>query len=284
MFTASTKSRRSNFTPDDLLPPLKNSMQRFLLLLVIVLTFFTYAGQPVLGSFSLTQDRLIVRPRRIVLVRTGKIARQFPDRKTATISYPVISGLSDPAVLRRIRALLDFKNIFDYSLQEYREDSWLSEFSYTVNYNRNSLFDITFNQNGVAAYPDDQSKHFLISLQNGRIIKAADAFLADKFGPLADLVDQKLQAELKEMAKEARQSSNLATGESDSIVEALEQMKFGPENLEEFEVGSKGITFLYDAGLPHAIQAFEPEGRYFFAYAELAPYLNRSGPLGQFVR
>jgi len=219
-----------------------------------------------------------------VLVRTGKIARQFPDRKTATITYPAVSGLSDAMVLRRIRALLDFKNIFDYSLQEYREDSWLSEFSYTVNYNSNSLFDITFNQNGVAAYPDDQSKHFLVNLKNGRIVKAADAFLVDKFSTLATMVDQKLQAELREMATEARQSPNLDTGESQSIVESLEQMKFGPENLEEFEVGAKGITFLYDAGLPHAIQAFEPEGRYFFTYSELTPYLNRSGPLGQFIR
>ena len=219
-----------------------------------------------------------------MLVRTAKIARQFPDRKTATITYPVISGLSDPAVLRRIRSLLTFKNIFDYSLQEYREDSWLSEFSYIVNYNRDSLFDITFDQNGVAAYPDGQSKHFLINLKNGRIIKAADAFLVDKFGVLATLVDQKLQAELKEMIAEAKRTSNFETAESQSIVDGLEKMKFGPKNLEDFSVSAKGITFLYDAGLPHAIEAFEPEGRYFFSYSELTPYLNRGGPLGLFVR
>ena len=61
-------------------------------------------------------------------------------------------------------------------------------------------------------------------------------------------------------------------------------MKFGTENLDDFSVGAKGITFLYDAGLPHVIKAFEPEGRYFFSYSELTPYLNRTGPLGQFIR
>lgn len=106
----------------------------------------------------------------------------------------------------------------------------------------------------------------------------------DKFGTLAALVDQKLQAELREISTEAKQTSNLEATESQSIVEALEQMKFGPENLEDFEVGAKGITFLYDAGLPNVIKAFEPEGRYFFSYSELTPYLNRTGPLGQFVR
>lgn len=132
MFTAFTKSRRSNFTPDDLLLP-ETRMQRLIPAFLSVLAFTTYAGQLGGVSASPPQDRLIARPRRIVLVRSAKLAKQFPDRKTATLTYPVISGLSDRIVLQRIRALLDFRNIFDYSLQEYREDSWLSEFSYTLN-------------------------------------------------------------------------------------------------------------------------------------------------------
>jgi hypothetical protein len=259
-------------------------MQRLILVLLTVLAFTTYAGQPGSVSSSIQQDRLVVRPRKIVLVRSAKLAKQFPQRKTATVTYPVISGLSDRAVLQRIRSLLDFKHIFDYSLKEYRDDAWLTEFSYDVNYNRNFLFDITFTQSGVAAYPDVHSKHFLINLKSGRIIKASDAFLMDKFGVLAALVDQKLQAELRETATEAKRNSNFEASETLSIVEGLEQMKFTRENLEDFSVSDKGITFLYDAGLPHAIQAFEPEGRYFFSYSDLALYLKRSGPLGQFIR
>lgn len=283
MFTAFMKSPRSNVTPDDFAAS-ENLMQRLILVFLSVLAFTTYAGQASSLSASLPQDRLIVRPRKIVVVRSAKLAKRFPNRKTATVTYPVISGLSDRAVLLRIRSLLAFKNIFDYSLQEYRDDTWLSEFSYTVNYNRNFLFDITFTQYGQAAYPDDQSKHFLINLKDGQIVKAADAFPVDKFGALAALVDQKLQAELRAMAAEARRSPNLDASESQSIVEALEQMKFGRENLEDFSVGAEGLTFLYDAGLPHVITAFEPEGRYFFSFSELTPYLNRTGPLGQFIR
>jgi hypothetical protein len=48
-------------------------------------------------------------------------------------------------------------------------------------------------------------------------------------------------------------------------------------------VGRTGITFLYDAGFPHAIKAFEPQGKYFFTYAELKLYIKRDGPLGQFI-
>jgi len=258
-------------------------MQRSILIRISVVLFIAFAGQAA-TSGALPQDRLVVRPRRIVLVRSAKLAKQFPHRKTATVTYPVISGLRDRTVLRRIRSLLDFKNIFDYSLQEYRQDSWLSEFDYTINYNSDFLFDITFRQSGAAAYPAEHTKHFLINLKDGRTIKASDVFLKDKFASLAALVDQKLQAELRERATQVKKASDLKQSESQSIVEALEDMKFGPENLDDFSVSAKGIIFLYDAGLPHAIRAFEPEGRYFFSYSKLTPYLNRSGPLGQFIR
>jgi hypothetical protein len=273
------KNRHSERAPDKFLPTFK-AMKRLILIFLVVFVC-AYGGSVNAGA---VQDRLIVKPRRIVLVRSAKIAKLFPHRKTATLTYPIISGLRDTAILRRIRGLLDFKNIFDYSLQEYREDSWLSEFSYTVNYNRKFLFDITFDQNGVAAYPDDHSKHFLINLKTGRVVSATDAFLSESFGPLAELVNEKLQAELKEIVSQAKQRTDLEASESQGIADAFEQMKFEPANLNDFQVGENGITFLYDAGLPHVMEAFEPEGRYFFTYSELRRYINRGGPLGQFVR
>jgi hypothetical protein len=259
-------------------------MQRFILIVISLLLFDAFAGPQASFGAGIPQDRLVVRPRRIVLVRSAILAKQFPHRKTATVTYPAISGLGDRAVLRRIRSILDFKNIFDYSLQEYREDPWLSEFSYTIHYNQDHLFDITFTQSGAAAYPAEHSKHFLINLKDGRIVKASDVFLSDKFQVMAATVDQKLQAELREMMTQVKKNSDYDQAESQSIVEALEDMKFGPENLDDFSVSTRGITFLYDAGLPHVIRAFEPEGRYFFSYSELTPYLNRNGPLGQFIR
>jgi hypothetical protein len=72
--------------------------------------------------------------------------------------------------------------------------------------------------------------------------------------------------------------------ESDSVVDALQLQKFESENLNEFEIGSRGLTFLYDAGFPHVIQALQPNGRYFFSYAELKPFIRPDSALGQFVR
>lgn len=230
-----------------------------------------------------TDDRVIIQPRRIVIVRTPEVARNFPRRKTATVVYPVISGLKDPAVLRRVRSLFDFKNIFDYSLQEYREDAWLSEFNYKVNFNSNYLLDITFNQSGLAAYPDDQSKHFIVDLKTGTVIKAAEAFESTKLQQLAELVDAKLKQELKELEK---QNTEVDSKDLDvqAVKEAYEVLKFEESNLDEFSVSTRGVTFLYDAGFPHVIKAFEPRGRYFFSYTQLKPFIRPDGPLGQFVR
>ena len=125
---------------------------------------------------SKLQERAIIQRQRTVLVRTPEVARHFPKRKTAIINYPVITGLK-PNVLKKVRAHLSFKNIFDYSLAEYRNDAWLSEFSYVVNHNADSLLDITFTQSGVAAYPDEQSRHFLIDLKTGKLVTAADDLL-----------------------------------------------------------------------------------------------------------
>jgi hypothetical protein len=228
-------------------------------------------------------EHAIIQRRRVVLIRSAELAKDFPHKKRAVVTYPVISGLS-PAILRRVRSLLDFKNIFDYSLKEYREDTWLAEFGYAVNHNADHLLDITFTQDGSGAYPDNQTKHFLINLRNGKVVKATDAFQSAKFAELAAAVDKKLQAELKKIDEE-NETPNAETPEDKAMRrEAYEALKFEVQNLDEFSVGRKGVTFLYDAGFPHVIRALEPDGRYFFSYSELKPFIKPDGPLGQFVR
>src|SRR6185503_4218366 len=147
----------------------------------------------------------------------------------------------------------------------------------------NYILDITFTQDGAGAYPDTQTRHFAINLKNGNVIKAADAFMSDKLPALANLVRAKFQAELKQIL------IDLAESKSDAedirvAKEAQEALEFKLSDIDDFSISDKGVTFLYDAGYPHAIRAFEPEGRYFFSYAELKSFIRRDGPLGQFVK
>jgi hypothetical protein len=259
-------------------------MQRLILAFVTLLgcAILTASGSQSVGAArAKVGDRAIIQRRKLVLIRSPNLVRRFPHKKRAVVTYPVVSGLS-PAVLRRVKSILNFKNIFDYSLEEYREDTWLEEFDYVVNHNGNSLLDLTFSQSGSGAYPDDQSRHFLIDLRNGRVLKAADVFAKEGMAQLATNLNQKLQAELKTILQEL--SDSRSDAEDIRIArEAQRPLRFTLENLDNFSADRKGITFLYDAGYPHAIQAFEPVGRYFFSYSELKPYGKRDGPLGQFM-
>jgi hypothetical protein len=203
--------------------------------------------------------------------------RDFPERKRAIVNYPAVLGPRNSAVLGKVRALFDFKNIFGTSLAEYRADTWLSEFDYKVNYNRNFILDITFMQEGMGAYPDTHTKHFAINLKTGELIKAADAFASASHAELAALVDRKLQIENQETIRDSGEDRETAG-------DLLKDLKFTVDNLNEFSISDKGITFLYDAGFPHAVQALQPVGEYFFSFAELKSYIRQDGPLGVFVR
>lgn len=256
-------------------------MLRSIFLGLSLLTFNSF--HPAAATYSFVQDHANIQRRRIVLKRNAEVAKHFPTRKTAVVTYPIVTGLN-PNILRKIRSLLSFKNIFDYSLSEYRDDAWLSEFSYVVNHNANFLLDITFTQSGLAAYPDEQSKHFLIDLRSGTAVTAADAFQAENLSALAALVDKKLQREIEERRKENTESKDRNRDEIDSVNDAYEVLRFELKDLDNFSVSKTGITFLYDAGFPHVIKALEPRGRYFFSYSELKSYIDSRGPLGQFIR
>jgi hypothetical protein len=250
---------------------------RYSILFVVLLASLGYAAAPAVAVVPDGMSSVVIQKRRIVLVRTGKIARDFPERKRATVSYPVIKGPVNSAVLRKVRSMLEIKNIFGISLAEYRSDAWLSEFDYKVNYNRDFILDITFTQDGVGAYPDGSSKHFAINLKNGSLIRAKDVFNSSALDTLTRLVDEKLQAEIQQTIKDNPDDREAAAS-------SLKDLKFKRSNLNDFSVSDKGLTFLYDAGFPHVIKALQPVGEYFFSYAELKSYIKREGLLGTFIR
>lgn len=256
-----------------------NHIRLSALLLVLPLILSAVVSQP---PSATAQDRVVIQARKTVLLRSSKVARDLPERKHAIVRYPIVRGLSDPALLRRIQNTLAIKNVFDSSLEEYRQDGWLSEFDYQVNYNKNYLLDITFTQSGMGAYPDTSTKHFLINLKSGRVIKAADAFNPDSLATLAALANHKLRAETQTISKEVETDKDSDADQKISLKEQLDQLEFTVEDLDEFSVSDKGVTFLYDAGFPHVIQALQPDGSYFFSYAQLRPYIKRNGPLGVF--
>src|ERR1044072_2360032 len=126
---------------------LKVIKERMRLLTIFFLLLFVLSGnavKPAMATTAAPADSVVIEKRRIVIVRKGKFVRDFPERRRAVINYPLVkSGASNAAVLGKVRSLLQIKNIFDTSLVEYRNDTWLDEFDYQVNYNKNFILDIT---------------------------------------------------------------------------------------------------------------------------------------------
>jgi hypothetical protein len=137
----------------------------------------------------------------------------------------MVSGLSNPLLLKRVRDILRIDRIFESSLEDYRRDAWLTEFNYTVNFNDHYIFDITFEQSGVGAYPDTHYRHFALDLKQGKVIRAAEVFKHDKLVSLAELIDRKLRAELKEI-EEGPNFADQNAEDKDSLRETLTSMKF----------------------------------------------------------
>src|SRR6266852_3902126 len=255
-----------------------NKSRPLLLTLALPMTLFAMAAL----SNVAAQDRIVVQPRTVVVLRSGKGVRDFPERKRAIVRYPMVRGLLDVALVSRIQNTLTMKNVFDHTMEEFRRNPGLLSYDYKVNYNQNYLLDITFTEETEGAYPDTGTKHFLINLKNGKVVRAADAFNPNSLNALAGLVDKKLKAEVAELIK-VNEDDKSSDAEAKSWVrDELKKLRIGAQNLDEFSVSDKGVTFLFDAGFPHAIQALQPEGKYFFSYAELRPYIKREGPLSVF--
>jgi hypothetical protein len=234
------------------------------------------------SRMAVAQNRVTIQPRTVILAPARKATARHPAREKATARYPIVLGLTNAPVLSRIQHTLAVKNVFGSTIEEYRRDEGFEDFDYKVNYNQNYLLDITFSHSGMGAYPSTERKHFLINLKNGMIIKAPDVFKAEALAPLAAKANQKLRIETKDLVKVVAADKEQDAEQKASLKEQLERLTFTVENLNEFSVNDKGVTFLYDAGFPHVIQALQPDGEYFFTYAELRSYIKPAGPLGIF--
>ena len=111
------------------------------------------------------------------------------------------------------------------------------------------------------------------------MVKPSDVFEAHKITQVVAVVDRQLQREIKDRKEEEKDPAD-----KEAVDDTYKDLKFQLKDLDDFSVGPKGITFLYDAGFPHVIRALEPAGRYFFSYSALKPFIKRDGPLGQFVQ
>ncbi|MBD2037921.1 hypothetical protein H6F76_23500 [Leptolyngbya sp. FACHB-321] len=224
-------------------------------------------------------DRVLVETKTVTFVR-GKKGQEYPDYKEAIVKYPQVTGLTNPAVLRNVQSAVSLKSVLGQSIAELRAEFlaswWLSEIDYTVNYNQNSLLDLTFTRSGSGAYPSSSNKHRLVNLKTGKVVKAADVFKRESLSTIAAMVNKAMQAEVKQA---------IANGDKEGadLREQLKNQRFQTKHLDSFTISDKGITFLYDFGFPHVILALQPSGKYFLSHNQLRAHIKPDGALNVFL-
>jgi len=244
-------------------------MRNKLLLAVLFLLSFT------LISSTVSAQTITVTPSKITYRRPKPIS---PYKKNFTVIRPRVKGV--PAALaKKIESAISYEKNFEFSVQEEIKDiQWLAEATYDLDYNKKGILGVTLTVDGSGAYPDGSSKPILVNIKTGNRVTPTDVF-TDLNG-LAAKINVMQQAEIKQAIIDIKKENP----DEETPENLFENANFAAADMKEFSVSDKGVTFWYDYGFPHVIQALQPEGRYFMSWAQLKSHIKPGGLFGQFVR
>ncbi len=253
-------------------------LMKIKIILFLILSIF--AGE----AFS---QSIVITPKTVVHKRTGKVAGDW--KRTFDARYPTVGPGVPAATRRQILSNLDYWRAFSWSgnkfslRDELRDGGWVDNLDYEVKYNANNILDVWLTMEGSGAYPDSSTKYIVLDSRSGKKLKLADLFRKDRFTQLRNSIRQimrndesRLESDEKDELRSERENGNYS--EFHPTPEKL-QLK----DLDGFSISKNGVTFLYDYGYAHVVQALEPPGNFFLSYKELKPFIRRDGLLGRFV-
>lgn len=185
----------------------------------------------------------------------------------AVLRLPTFAGAS-AEVLDALHALFSTDSLFDMPLDTIRADPAVVELDYRVLWNEGGVLDIEMTLMGVGAYPWETVRNAVADTRTGRRIMAADLFEAQSIPLLVADLQQRVAARMDSVRQRMHDA-----GEAE-LVEVVETPVLDDDALDRFSVGAGGITFIVEAGMPHAYRVFEPEPGYLFTWQDLGRHLR----------
>ena len=236
-----------------------------------------------LPSFPLVLALAVVAVAQNVTITPKKITYRRPKpqssfKKTFTIRYPRISGTT-PVLKRKIQDSIAYERNLNLNLKEELGSlQWLEEADYEVNYNKKGILVITLSMEGTAAYPSSASKTVVIDLKTGDRVTPQNAFT--NLAGLAGMCKKAQKVEIASSIEEIKKD-NPDEQEPKSL---FNDADFKIKDLNNFSVNDQGVTFQYNYGFPHVVQALQPDGQFFFDWPQLKPYIKTGSLLQRLVR
>ena len=227
----------------------------------------------VFSTFAFSQS-VVITPKKVTYKRPKPISEY---KKSFIVTYPKVKAAT-PTLSKKIETAISYEKNNNLDIKdEINDTQWLEDASYTVNYNKKSILDITLSAEGSGAYPSTFNKTVVVDLKTGNKVKPIEVFT--NLSGLALMCKQAQQAEIKKAIVDIKKENP----DEENPADLFKESNFTVKNLDEFSVNDKGVTFIYDYGFPHVILALQPDGQYFFTWAQLKPYIKRGGLLEQFV-
>ena len=211
-------------------------------------------------------------------------------KKEFTARFPVIEGIDSESILHKINDALSYENVFDFKIKEAIDGyDWIEELDYRVNFIKRPFLNLTLMIAGCGAYPSRVTQSVVVNSETGERLMASDLFEDSSLTRLASIVNEFVQADLKTIllkerygCKEISLDVDFADDANDWPPKMFGGSGFGVGDLNHFLLDESGISFIYDFGFPHAMQALVPEGRYYFGYSSLKRFIKKGGVLDNF--
>jgi hypothetical protein len=202
-----------------------------------------------------------------------------PEKKTFWINHPRVKAAT-PALSKKIQAAISFEKVIPLSVnEEINEVQWLEEADFKVDYNNNDILTVTLTIYGSGAYPSSSDKTIVVDAKSGNRVKASDIFVG--LNGLAAMIRKAQEKEIAEAIEVIKKDPDIKETDPESL---FADANYTAADLKEFAVSDKGVTFIYDYGFPHVIEALQPDGKYFFSWAELKPFIKPAGLLTRVAR
>ena len=218
---------------------------------------------------------VVITPKRTVYTRPRPL---MDFKKTFVVRRPIATAAT-PALSQKITAAISPESVLSLELKdEMGEYQWVEEADYKVLYNGDGVLSISLWMEGTAAYPDSVTKYAVVDLKTGRRVGAADVF--QNLPYLAAMIRSAQVAEVSSAIEEMKKDPE---NKDIDPAELFAETNFKAEDIKEFSIDEQGVTFYYDYGFPHVIEALQPPGEFRFGWGQVRPFIKPNGLLARFI-
>jgi len=144
---------------------------------------------------------------------------------------------------------------------------------FKVDGNVRNVLSLTIQQEWLGAYIDISNTYLNFNSNTGAAVAITDILTEASLPVIASRLDEVLQARIATLKTEL--AAEIASGEIEAT--QWDELHVTAADLAAFSTTNEGITFHYDPGFPHVIQALEPDGDFKVTIDELDPAINLEG-------